>query len=57
MIDTTLEREFDLSEVDEATLEFWMWHNIEEDWDYAYASISTDDGKTWTHAGRRAHHA
>ena len=48
MIDTTLEREFDLSEVDEATLEFWMWHNIEEDWDYAYASVSTDDGKTWT---------
>lgn len=47
-IDTTLEREFDLSGVDEATLEFWMWHDIEEDWDYAYASISTDDGKTWT---------
>lgn len=48
LIDTTLEREFDLSEVDEATLEFWMWHDIEEDWDYAYASISTDGGKTWT---------
>ena len=47
-IDTTLEREFDLSEVDEATLEFWMWHNIEEDWDYAYASISTDGGTRWT---------
>jgi hypothetical protein len=48
LIDTTVGREFDLSEVEEATLEFWMWHNIEEDWDYAYASISTDDGKTWT---------
>jgi len=48
MIDTTLEREFDLSEVGEATLEYQMWHNIEEDWDYAYASISTDGGKTWT---------
>ena len=48
LIDTTLEREFDLSGVDEATLEFWMWHDIEEDWDYAYASISTDGGKTWT---------
>ena len=47
MIDTTLEREFDLSEVGEATLEFRMWHNIEEDWDYAYASVSTDDGATW----------
>ena len=48
MIDTTLEREFDLSGVDEATLEFRMWHDIEEDWDYAYASVSTDGGKTWT---------
>ena len=48
MIDTTLEREFDLSGVDEAMLEFWMWHDIEEDWDYAYASVSTDGGKTWT---------
>ena len=47
MIDTTLEREFDLSEVGEATLEFRMWHNIEEDWDYAYASVSTDGGATW----------
>ena len=46
-IDTTLEREFDLSGVDAATLEFWMWHEIEEDWDYAYASVSTDGGETW----------
>ena len=48
LIDTTLEREFDLSGVDEATLEFWMWHDIEEDWDYAYVSASTDGGNTWT---------
>ena len=48
LIDTTLEREFDLSGVDEATLDFWMWHDIEEDWDYAYVSASTDGGKTWT---------
>ena len=47
IIDTTLEREFDLSGVDAATLEFRMWHEIEEDWDYAYASVSTDGGKTW----------
>lgn len=46
-IDTTLEREFDLSGIDEAMLEFWMWHNIEEDWDYAYASVSTDGGESW----------
>ena len=47
-IDTTLEREFDLSGVDEATLEFRLWYEIEEEWDYAYASVSTDGGETWT---------
>ena len=47
-IDTTLEREFNLSGVDEATLEFWVWYEIEEEWDYAYASVSTDGGETWT---------
>ncbi len=47
MVDTTLEREFDLSGVDEATLEFWMWYEIEEDWDYAYVSVSVDEGKSW----------
>ena len=47
-IDTTLEREFDLSGVESATLEFWMWYEIEEDWDYAFVSVSTDDGEMWT---------
>ena len=47
-IDTALEREFDLSGVDEATLEFWMWYEIEEDWDYAFVSVSTDGGEIWT---------
>ena len=47
-IDTTLEREFDLSGVDAATLEFRVWYEIEEEWDYAYASVSTDGGETWT---------
>ena len=47
-INTTLEREFDLSGVESATLEFWMWYEIEEDWDYAFVSVSTDDGESWT---------
>jgi hypothetical protein len=33
--------------VSEATLEFWTWYDIEEDWDYAYVQISTDGGQTW----------
>ncbi len=43
----TLTREFDLSELEEAVLEFWLWHDIEEDYDYAYVEISTDGGQTW----------
>ena len=46
-IDTTLEREFDLSGVESATLDFWMWYEIEEDWDYAFVSVSTDGGEMW----------
>jgi len=34
--------------VDEATLRFRTWYNIEELWDYAYLEISTDGGDTWT---------
>ena len=42
-----LTRAFDLSDVSEATLEFWTWYDTEEDWDYAYVEISTDGGETW----------
>jgi hypothetical protein len=45
--DMQLTRGFDLSDVSEATLEFWTWYDIEEDWDYAYVEISTDGGETW----------
>jgi hypothetical protein len=45
--DTRLTRPFDLSNVDEATLEFWSWYDIEPDWDYAYVEISTDEGQNW----------
>ncbi len=45
--DMMLTRAFDLSDVDEATLEFWAWYDIEEDWDYAYVEISGDGGDTW----------
>ncbi len=45
--DMMLTRAFDLSDVSEATLEFWAWYDIEKDWDYAYVEISTDGGETW----------
>jgi immune inhibitor A len=45
--DMMLTHAFDLSGVGEATLEFWTWYDLEEDWDYAYVEASTDGGETW----------
>jgi immune inhibitor A len=45
--DMTLTHSFDLSDVDQATLQFWTWYDIEEDWDFAYVEVSTDGGQTW----------
>jgi len=45
--DMTLTREFDLSGLQAATLEFWTWYDIEDDYDYAYVEVSTDGGKKW----------
>lgn len=42
-----LTREFDLSGVNSATLEYAVFHEIEEGYDFAYVSISTDGGQTW----------
>ena len=45
--DMTLTRPFDLRGLSQATLEVWLWYDIEEDWDYAYIEVSTDGGRTW----------
>lgn len=47
-IDAMLTREFDLTNLSKATLEFWTWFDIEENWDYAYVEVSPDGGETWT---------
>ena len=47
-IDSTLTREFDLSGLNRATLEFWTWFRLEQGWDYVYIEVSTDGGTTWT---------
>ena len=46
-IDSRLTREIDLRGVDQATLRFDAWYDIERDWDYAYVAASTDSGTTW----------
>ena len=45
--DMTLTRAFDLRGVKSATLETWLWYDIEQGWDYAYIEASTDGGATW----------
>lgn len=45
--DTTLTRAIDLTNTKNATLKFWAWYDIEDDYDFAYVSVSTDGGKTW----------
>jgi immune inhibitor A len=45
--DATLTRSFDLTGLTEATLETWLWYDIEEDFDYAYVEVSADGGQTW----------
>jgi hypothetical protein len=46
--DARLTRAFNLSGVDTATLSFWTWYDIEDDWDYGYVMVSADGGETWT---------
>lgn len=45
---TTLTRSVDLTSVTDATLKYWAWYDIEEDWDYAYLLVSTDEGSHWS---------
>jgi hypothetical protein len=45
--DTTLTGEFDLTAVQTATLRFFTWYEIMEDYEYGYVEVSTD-GEWWT---------
>ena len=45
--DTTFTREFDLTGVKSATLNYWAWWKTESDYDYVYVEVSADGGKTW----------
>ena len=46
-IDSALNARADLRDMEQATLGYEVWYAIEEDWDYAYLEVSTDDGQTW----------
>ena len=47
-INTSLTGPLDLTLTDSPVLAFWMWYDIEKDWDYLYLSVSEDDGSSWT---------
>lgn len=42
-----LTRAFDLRDVENAALDYRIWYDLEEEWDYGYLSISADGGTTW----------
>lgn len=46
-VDSRLTRSVDLRSVKKATLHFWVWYNIEKDFDYGYVEASSDGGATW----------
>ena len=46
-IDSKLTGELDLTGLDNATLQFKVWYEIEDGWDYGYVQASDDGGKTW----------
>ena len=45
--DMTLTRPFDLRKLSQASLEAWLWYDIEAGWDYAHVEASIDGGESW----------
>ena len=45
--DATLTKAFDLRNAGSPKLTFSTWYDIEDGWDYLYAEVSEDGGKTW----------
>ncbi|MCP5095222.1 MAG: hypothetical protein GY943_06695 [Chloroflexi bacterium] len=46
-LDAQLTGSFDLTGLDAATLKYAVWYDLEEDYDYAYVSVSIDGGEHW----------
>jgi len=46
-LQNTMSRALDLTGASTASLNMMMWAEIEEDYDYLYAEVSTDGGSTW----------
>lgn len=46
-VDAQLTAVFDLRGLEQATLTFDAWYDLETDWDFAYLSVSIDGGDSW----------
>ena len=46
-LDARLTRRVDLGDASEATLNFKVWYDLEDKFDYVYLSASLDGGRTW----------
>jgi len=46
-VNAVLQRPFDLTNLSSASLTFDAWYDLEEDWDFAYLSVSEDGGASW----------
>ena len=46
-MNATLTLPLDLTNADEATLRYNVWHQLEDEYDFSYVSISSDDGQSW----------
>lgn len=47
-LNAQLTREFDLTAIDQPMLAFETWFDLEQDYDFAYLLVSTDNGESWT---------
>ncbi|MEH7106702.1 immune inhibitor A domain-containing protein [Bacillus sp. JJ1764] len=50
-MDTNMVTDVDLTGKTAATLTFDAWYDIEEQWDFAFVQVSTDNGATWKSLG------
>ncbi len=46
--DAQLTATFDLTQLNNATLAFSAWYDLEKDYDFAYVSVSADRGENWS---------
>ena len=47
--DMTLTRDFDFSTAKSPVkMDYWIWYDLETDYDFAYLQYSEDNGETWT---------